>query len=110
MTGFKKLLLAMTVLGASTAAHAGDDNFASLVVGQTSDKVKKSRVLSSSTVNAVVSNDSAWGARLGQQNSQSGYCAGYDNVSVSHNGIKLRQEELMGRYDLSRPADGSQQS
>ncbi|CAI8761061.1 hypothetical protein EMIT0P253_190089 [Pseudomonas sp. IT-P253] len=25
----------------------------------------------------------------------------YDNVSVSHNGIKLREEGLMGRYDLS---------
>jgi hypothetical protein len=108
MTGFKKLLLAFTVLSASAAAHAADDNFASRVFGQTGDKVKKSRVLSSSTVNAVVSNDSAWGARLGQQNSQSGYNAGYDSVSVSHNGIKLRQEDLMGRYDLSRPADVTQ--
>ena len=42
MTGFKKLLLAFTVLGASTAAFAADDNFASLTFGQTSDKVKKS--------------------------------------------------------------------
>jgi hypothetical protein len=110
MTGLKKLLLAFTVLGAGTAAHAGDDNFASRVFGQTSDKVKKSRVLSSSSVSAMVSHDSAWGARLGQQNSQPGYCAGYDNVSVSHNGIKLRQEDLMVRYNLSRPAQVSKQS
>ncbi|MBV6825095.1 hypothetical protein KUF73_19400 [Pseudomonas sp. PD9R] len=110
MTGFKNLILAFTVLGASTAAHAADDNFTSRVFGQTSDKVKKSRVLSSSSVNAVVGNDSAWGARLGQQNSQSDYYVGYDNVSVSHNGIKLRQEDLMGRYDLSNPSGVSKQS
>lgn len=44
MTAMKKLLLAFTVLGASAMAHA-DDNFASLTLGQTSDKVKKSNAL-----------------------------------------------------------------
>jgi hypothetical protein len=110
MTGFKKLLLAFTVLGASAAAHAADDNFASRVFAQTSDKDKKSRVLSRSPVNALVSNDSAWGASLVQQNCQPGYYAGYANVSVSHNGIKLRQEDLMGRYALSPSVGVSKES
>ena len=47
MTHFKKLILAMTVLGASAVVHAADDNFASLTLGQTSDKVKKSSLLNS---------------------------------------------------------------
>lgn len=101
MTGFKNLLLAFTVLSASTAAFASDDSFARPALGKTSDKVKKSLALNSSTVSGVVGADSAWGARLGQQNNQGGYFATYDNVSVSHNGIKLREEDLMGRYDLS---------
>ncbi|WP_130906346.1 hypothetical protein [Pseudomonas sp. Sample_22] len=110
MTGFKKLLLAFTVLGASAAAHAADDHLASRVFAQNGDKDKKSRVLSRSTVNAVVSNDSDWGASLAQQNGQSGYHAGYTNVSVSHNGIKLRQEDLVGRSVLSLATDISTQS
>lgn len=100
MTGFKNLLLAFTVLSASTAAFASDDPFASLALGKTSDKVKKSLALNSSSVDGVAGADSAWGVRLGQPGSHLGY-ATYANVSVSHNGIKLRYEDLMGRYDLS---------
>lgn len=101
MTGFKNLLLAFTVLSASTAAFASDENFASLALGKTSDKDKKSHALNSATLGGVAGNDSAWRVRLGQQNSEGGYYAAYDNVSVSYNGIKLRQEDRMGRYDLS---------
>lgn len=110
MTGFKNLLLAFTVLGASSAAHAGDDSLASLVFGQTSGKVKKSRVLNRASVNVEADSGSTWGKHLGQKISQSDYSASYDNVSVSHNGIKLRQEDLMGRYDLPYPVSVSNQS
>jgi hypothetical protein len=101
MTGFKNLLLAFTVLSASTAAFASDDNIASLALGKTGERPKKSLTLHSIGTNGVVSHDSAWGAPLGQPNHQADYSATYANVSVFHNGIKLRQEELMGRYDLS---------
>jgi hypothetical protein len=111
MTGFKKLLLAFTVLSASTAAFASDDNFASLTFGQTSDKVKKSHALNdnlnSPNADGVIGKDNTWGVRLGQQNSQGRYYATYDNVSGSHNGIKLRQENLLGSYDLFYPVGGS---
>lgn len=111
MTGFKKLLLAFTILGASTAAYAADDTFASLTLGQTSDKVKKSHALNDNLnhVNAdgVIGKDGTWGVRLGQQNTQGRYYATYDNVSGSHNGIKLRQENLLGSYDLFYPVGGS---
>ncbi|SEE31807.1 Outer membrane protein beta-barrel domain-containing protein [Pseudomonas frederiksbergensis] len=111
MTGFKKLLLAFTVLSASTAAFASDDNFASLTFGQTSDKVKKSHALNdnlnSPNADGVIGKDNTWGVRLGRQNSQGRYYATYDNVSGSHNGIKLRQENLLGSYDLFYPVGSS---
>lgn len=100
MTGLKNLILAFTVLGVSVAAHATDDNFR-LMPGQTGDKVKKSGVLKYSSMGGLVAHDSAWGMHLAQHRRQIGYYATYDTVSVSHNGIKLRQEDLMGRYDLS---------
>ena len=111
MTAFKKLLLAFTVMGASVAAHAADENFAGLTFGQTSDKVKKSNALDTNLNNpnadGVIGKDNTWGVRLGQQNSQGRYYATYDNVSGSHNGIKLRQENLLGSYDLFYPVGGS---
>ncbi|VVP16967.1 hypothetical protein [Pseudomonas silesiensis] len=111
MTGFKKLLLAMTVMGASTAAFASDDNFASLTFGQTSDKIKKSHALNDNldrpNADGVIGKDNTWGVRLGRQNSDGRYYATYDNVSGSHNGIKLRHENLLGSYDLFYPGGGS---
>lgn len=101
MTGLKKLLVAFTVLGVSAAAHATDDNFVRLTTGQTSNKVKKSCSLSCSSVEGVGGNVTAWGAPLARPVSQDSYYASYDNVSVSHNGIKLRQEDLLGRYELT---------
>jgi hypothetical protein len=87
MTGFKKLLLAFTVMGASTAAFASDDNFAGLTFGQTSDKVKKSHALNDNldrpNADGVIGKDSTWGLRLGRQNGQGRYYATYDNVSGS---------------------------
>ena len=111
MTGFKKLLLAFTVLGASTTAFASDDTFGGLTLGQTSDKIKKSHALNDNlnrpNADGVIGKDTTWGVRLGQQNSQGRYYATYDNVSGSHNGIKLRQENLLGSYDLFYPVGGT---
>ena len=113
MTGFKKLLLACTLLGASTATLASNANFASLTLGQTSDKIKKSHALNdnldSPNADGVIGKDATWGMRLGQQNSQGRYYATYDNVSGTHNGIKLRQENLLGSYDVFYPVGGSTQ-
>ena len=107
MTTFKKLILAMTVLGASAAVQAADENFASLTLGQTSDKVSKSSSLNKNlnhpNTDGVIGKDTTWGVRLGQQNDERRYYATYDNVSGSHNGIKLRQENLLGSYDMFLP-------
>jgi opacity protein-like surface antigen len=106
----KTLLLAFTVLGASAMAHA-DDNFASLTLGQTSDKVKKSDALNANlnhpNADGIIGKDTTYGVRLGRQNDQGRYYATYDNVSGTHNGIKLRQENLLGSYDMFYPVTGT---
>ncbi|MEN2393189.1 hypothetical protein [Pseudomonas halotolerans] len=110
MTQMKKLLLAFTVLGASAMAHA-DDNFASLTLGQTSDKINKSNALNSNlnhpNADGIIGKDTTYGVRLGRQNDQGRYYATYDNVSGTHNGIKLRQENLLGSYDVFYPVTGT---
>lgn len=110
MTGFKKLLLAITVMGASTAAMA-NENFASFTLGQTSDKIKKSHALNNNFNHpsaSAIDKSTTFGVRVGQQNSQGRYYATYDNVSdMSGDGIKLRQENLLGSYDVFLPVGGS---
>ena len=86
MTGFKNLLLAFTVLSASTAAFASDDILPTLSPAKSDEKAKKS---------------AAWRPQFPRANLQAAYAVGYPTVSVSHNGIKLRESDLFGRYDLS---------
>ncbi|KTC39128.1 MAG: outer membrane beta-barrel protein [Pseudomonas sp.] len=111
MTSLKKLILAFTVLGASAAAQATDSNFASLTLGQTSDKIKKSGALNSNlghpNTDGVIGKDTTWGLRVGQQNDQGRHYATYDYVSGSHNGVKLRQQNLLGSYDRFLPVTSS---
>lgn len=111
MKSLNTLLLAMTVFGVSSLAHAADGNFASLTYGQTSDKVKKSGLLSSNlehtNTDGIIDKDGTWGVRLGQYNEQGRYYLTYDNVSNNHSGLKLRQENLLGSYDLFYPVGSS---
>lgn len=106
MKTLNTLLAALTFCGASMAVQA-DDNFASLTYGQTSDKVKKSGLLTENVghlnSDGIIGKDDTWGVRLGRINDQGRYYATYDNVSGTHNGLKLRQENLLGSYDLFYP-------
>ncbi|MCY1420571.1 hypothetical protein D9M71_361980 [compost metagenome] len=111
MNAFNKLILAMAVLGASAVAQASESTFGSLTYGQTSDKVKKSSLLNTNmqnpNANGVINKEGTWGLRLGQQNNEGRYYATYDNTSGKHNGLKLRQENLLGSYDLFLPVTSS---
>lgn len=111
MTTFTKLILAITIIGASAVVQASDSNFASLTLGKTSDKVHKtdslSRNLDHPNTNGIIGKDTTWGLRIGRQNDQGRIYATYDNVSGSHNGIKLRQENLLGSYDMFLPVTSS---
>ena len=108
MKTFNTLLAAMAVCAAGiTTAQAADDNFASLTYGQTSDKVRKSGLLQRNTdqlnADGIIGKDDTWGVRLGKMNNEGRYYMTYDNVSGDHSGLKLRQENLLGSYDLFLP-------
>ncbi|BCJ08417.1 MULTISPECIES: outer membrane protein [Pseudomonas] len=108
MKTLNTLIAAMAVCAAGlTSVAQADDNFASLTYGQTSDKVRKSGLLQRNTdglnADGIIGKDSTWGARLGKINDQGRYYITYDNVSGDHSGVKLRQENLLGSYDLFLP-------
>lgn len=112
MKTLNSLLAAMAVCAAGLATTAqADDTFASLTYGQTSDKVRKSGLLQRNTghldSDGIIGKDSTWGIRLGQLNEQGRYYMTYDNVSGDHSGLKLRQENLLGSYDLFYPIGDS---
>ncbi|AGZ33983.1 porin family protein [Pseudomonas sp. SWI6] len=108
MKTLNSLIAAMAVCAAGfTVTAQADDNFASLTYGQTSDKVRKSGLLQSNTdhlnADGIIGKDDTWGVRLGRINDQGRYYMTYDNVSGDHSGYKLRQENLLGSYDLFLP-------
>ena len=97
MTAIKKLMLALTMLSAAAGVQASDSDFA----GFGSQKTKKS-----STLIQRVSFEEAgsqalpWGQSLGLPAPQPAYRAGYAHLTGQYNGIKLRPQELQGRYDI----------
>ncbi|MEZ1315241.1 hypothetical protein QIW53_04405 [Pseudomonas fluorescens] len=101
MTGIKNLILAFTVLSASTAAFAGDDSALNLAQGKNADRERKSLTLNSFSSIREPHQDSIWGAPLSQRVASRGYAVAYADVSGFYNGIKLSQKHLMGHYDLS---------
>lgn len=107
MKTLNTLFLAVAFLGASAAAQAADTTFAGVTYGQTSDKIKKSGLLSSNTdhlnTDGIIHKDGTYGIRVGQMNDQGRYYLTYDNVSNDHSGLKMRQENLLGSYDVFYP-------
>ncbi|MGE7994308.1 hypothetical protein ACQKPE_25530 [Pseudomonas sp. NPDC089554] len=111
MKTLNTLIAAMAVCAAGITSAQADDTFASLTYGQTSDKIRKSGLLQRNTdhfnADGIIGKDSTYGVRLGQINDQGRYYITYDNVSGDHNGIKLRQENLLGSYDAFLPISSS---
>ncbi|MBM3106819.1 outer membrane beta-barrel protein [Pseudomonas sp. P66] len=107
MKALNTLFLAAAFFSASAAVQAADTTFAGVTYGQTSDKIKKSGLLSSNTehlnTDGIISKDGTWGVRVGQMNDQGRYYLTYDNVSNDHSGLKVRQENLLGSYDMFYP-------
>jgi opacity protein-like surface antigen len=111
MKAINTLILALAALGASAVAQASESTFAGLTYGQTSDRVNKSSQLNTNLhnpdTNGIISHSGTWGVRLGQLSNEGRYYATYDNVSDSHGGLKLRQENLLGSYDMFVPIASS---
>jgi opacity protein-like surface antigen len=113
MLKINQLFMALAFIGGSAVAQAseGSSTFGGVTYGNTSDKISKSNLLNGNmdrpNADGIIGKDSTWGVRLGQQNLDNRYYATYDNVSGSHNGVKLRQENLLGSYDLFSPITAS---
>lgn len=115
MLKFNQFMLALAFIGGSAVAQASEESitFGGVTYGSTSDKISKSnnlnRNLNTPNADGIIGKDGTWGVRLGQQNQDNRYYASYDNVSGSHNGLKLRQENLLGSYDAFMPVGPSTQ-
>ncbi|QOQ75847.1 hypothetical protein IMF22_01865 [Pseudomonas poae] len=97
MTAIKQLILALSMLSATAGVQASDGAFAAFG----GEKTKKS----SSLIQRVSFEDAGsqaapWGQSLGQANVQPAYRAGYEHLTGQYNGIKLRPQDLQGRYDI----------
>ena len=99
MTAIKKLMLALTMLGATAGVQASDGAFAAFG----SQKTKKS----SNLIHRVSFEDAGtraapWGQALGVATAQPDYRSGYAHLTGQYNGIKVRPQDLQGRYDIPR--------
>lgn len=107
MKTINTLIVAASLLGVSALAQAADSNFIGLSYGKTSDNISKSSALNTNLgrpdADAVIAREGTWGIRAGQQNDVGRYYATYDYTSGSKDGIKLRQQNLLGSYDMFLP-------
>jgi hypothetical protein len=105
MLTFNKLFLALAFLGSSAAAQAAEGNadVSRIDYGKTSEKPDRPsgmrRTVSGSNATAA----GTWGQNLSQQHVDHAYCASFENLSTTYNGVKVRQENLLGSYDVSLP-------
>jgi opacity protein-like surface antigen len=101
-----KLALVTSLSFAAVAANAAD-NFAGLTWGQTDNNIQKSSSLNSNLnspkLDKVINGSGTWGVRAGQVSESDRYYITYENVSDTDRGNKLRQQNLLGSYDVFLP-------
>lgn len=106
MKMFKQIALATAVLGLAAGAQAAD-SFVGLTWGETSNNIQKSDALNQNLakpkLDSVISNSGTWGVRAGQETADGRYYLTYENVSDNDQGLKLRQQNLLGSYDAFLP-------
>jgi hypothetical protein len=96
MTAIKKLMLALTMLSATAGAQAVDGVFAAF--GNEKPK-KSSTLIQRVSFEDAGSQPTPWG-QSGLTAPQSAYRVGYEHLTGQFNGIKMRQQDLQGRYDI----------
>lgn len=101
-----KLALATTLTFGAVSAHAAD-NFVGLTLGKTDNNIQKSTALNNNLDNPrydkVINGTGTWGLRAGQVTDDNRYYITYENVSDTDGDLKLRQQNLLGSYDLFLP-------
>lgn len=78
-----------------------------LTWGQTNNNIQNSSALNANmdhpSLDKVIHKTGTWGIRAGQADDKGRYYATYENFSDTHSGNKLRQQNLLGSYDLFLP-------
>lgn len=99
MTAIKKLMLALTLLSAAAGAQASEGAFAEF--GREKTK-KPSNLIHRVSFEEAGCQTSPWGRALGATTPQPAYRVGYAQLTGQFNGIKLRPQDLQGRYDVTQ--------
>ncbi|MGE6528479.1 outer membrane protein [Pseudomonas sp. NPDC077382] len=108
MNKLHTLAIATTLSVFSLGAQAAD-NFAGLTWGKSTVNIDRSSTLKQNMPGAnrfddTIKNSGTWGLRAGQMTDEARYYATYENVSDDYgSSLKLRQQNLIGSYDLFLP-------
>ena len=108
MNKLHTLAIATTLSIFSLGAQAAD-NFAGLTWGKSTVNIDRSSTLKQNMPGAnrfddTIKNSGTWGIRAGQMTDEARYYATYENVSDDYgSSLKLRQQNLIGSYDLFLP-------
>ncbi|MDH1263381.1 outer membrane beta-barrel protein [Pseudomonas sp. GD03944] len=96
-----------TALTFGAASAQAADNFAGLTWGKTDNNIQKSTALNNALDNPrydkVINGTGTWGVRAGQVAEDHRYYATYEYISDTDGALKLRQQNLLGSYDLFFP-------
>jgi opacity protein-like surface antigen len=98
-----------TTLSVFTLGAQAADNFAGLTWGKSTVNVDRSSTLKqnmpgTNRFDDTIKNSGTWGIRAGQMTDEARYYATYENVSDDYgSSLKLRQQNLIGSYDMFLP-------
>lgn len=98
-----------TTLSVFTLGVQAADNFAGLTWGKSTVNMDRSSSLKqnmpgTNRFDDTIKNSSTWGIRAGQMTDEARYYATYENVSDDYgSSLKLRQQNLIGSYDMFLP-------
>ena len=98
-----------TTLSVFTFGAQAADNFAGLTWGKSTVNIDRSSTLKQNMPGAnrfddTIKNSGTWGIRAGQMTDEARYYATYENVSDDYgSSLKLRQQNLLGSYDMFLP-------
>ena len=102
-----KALVVGTALAFASVPVLAQDTFVGLTWGETSNNMDRSGSLQrnplSNSMDSTIKNDSTWGLRGGVQDDTGRMYVTYEYVSDTGRGYKLRQQNLLGSYDLFLP-------
>lgn len=105
-TTLKLLTIGTTMAFASVPALA-QDSFVGLTLGETSTNMERSSSLKNNpqvrSLDRTINDSGTWGVRGGMQDDTGRMYLTYEHVSDSGKGYKLRQQSLLGSYDLFLP-------